>query len=132
MDQIYISDKPGKSPMDMNLIPEYEGEEGGGTGSILIDPVTVQNMGIKTTTVQRKDIHKKIRAVGTVTYNEEKLYTVNSKISGWIERLYVNYTGQFFKKHEPILEIYSPELVSAQEEYLLALKNKELVRESSF
>ncbi len=132
MDPTYISDKPGKSPMGMDLIPVYEGEEGGGTGSILIDPVTVQNMGIKTTTVQRRDIHKNIRAVGTVTYNEEKLYTVNSKISGWIEKLYVNYTGQFVKKGEPLLEIYSPELVSAQEEYLLALKNKELAKESSF
>ena len=132
MDPTYISDKPGKSPMGMDLIPVYEGEEGGGTGSILIDPVTVQNMGIKTTTVQRKDLNKKIRTVGTVTYNEEKLYTVNSKISGWIEKLYVNYTGQIVKKGEPLLEIYSPELVSAQEEYLLAIKNKELVKESSF
>lgn len=132
MDATYISDKPGKSPMGMDLIPVYEDEEGGGTGSILIDPVTMQNMGIKTTTVQRRDIHKKIRAVGTVTYNEEKLYTVNSKISGWIEKLSVNYTGQFVKRGEPLLEIYSPDLVSAQEEYLLALKNKELAKESSF
>jgi len=132
MDPTYISDKPGKSPMGMDLVPVYEGEEGGGTGSILIDPITVQNMGIKTTTVQRRDIQGKIRAVGTITYNEEKLYTVNSKISGWIEKLYVNYTGQFIKKGQPLLEIYSPDLVSAQEEYLLALKNRELAQASSF
>ena len=132
MDPTYISDKPGKSPMGMDLIPVYEGEEGGGVGSILIDPATVQNMGIKTELVQRRDLVRTIRAVGTITYNEEKLYTVNSKISGWIEKLYVNYTGQLVRKGQPLMDIYSPELVSAQEEYLLALKNKELVQESSF
>jgi len=132
MDPTYISDKPGKSPMGMDLIPVHEGEEGGGAGSILIDPVTVQNMGIKTEAVQRRDLTKTIRAVGTITYNEEKLFTVNSKISGWIEKLYVNSTGQVVQKGQPLLDIYSPDLVSAQEEYLLALKNKELVKESSF
>ncbi|MBN2013253.1 efflux RND transporter periplasmic adaptor subunit [candidate division KSB1 bacterium] len=118
--------------MGMDLVPVYEGDEGGRTGSILIDPVTVQNMGIKTTTVQRKDMKKTIRAVGTVTYDEEKLYTVNSKISGWIEKLYVNFTGQAVKKGEPLLDIYSPDLVSAQEEYLLAIKNKNMLNESAF
>jgi RND family efflux transporter MFP subunit len=132
MDPTYISNKPGKSPMGMDLIPVYEGEEGGGAGSILIDPATVQNMGVKTESVQRKDLMRTIRAVGTITYDEEKLYTVNSKISGWIEKLYVNYTGQVVRKGQPLLDIYSPDLVSAQEEYLLALKNKELVKESSF
>ena len=121
-----------RAPMGMDLIPVYEGEEGGGAGSILIDPATVQNMGIKTETVQRRDLSKTIRAVGTVAYNEEKLFTINSKISGWIEKLYVNSTGQVVRKGQPLMDIYSPDLVSAQEEYLLALKNKELVKESSF
>ena len=118
--------------MGMDLIPVHEGDEGGGAGSILIDPATVQNMGIKTETVQRRDLTKTIRAVGTITYNEERLFTVNSKISGWIEKLYVNSTGQVVKKGQRLMDIYSPELVSAQEEYLLALKNKELVKGSSF
>ncbi|MBN2091713.1 efflux RND transporter periplasmic adaptor subunit [candidate division KSB1 bacterium] len=132
MDPTYISDKPGKSPMGMDLVPVYEGEEGGGTGSILIDPATEQNMGIRTAVVKRQDVYRTIRTVGTVTYNEEKLYTVNSKISGWIENLNVNYTGQLVRKGEPLLEIYSPDLVSAQEEYLLALKNRDMMKESSF
>ena len=132
MDPTYISDKPGKSPMGMDLIPVYEGDEGSGSGSIRIDPITVQNMGIKITTVQRKTLTKSIRTVGTVTYDEKKLYTVNSKISGWIEKLYVNTTGQFVRKGEPLLDIYSPELVSAQEEYLLALENQDALKTSPF
>ena len=132
MDPAYISDKPGKSPMGMDLIPVYEGEESGASGSILIDPITVQNMGIKTALVQRKDLSRTLRAVGIIAYNEERLYKVNAKVSGWIEKLHVNYTGQTIHKGQPLLEIYSPDLVSAQEEYLLALKNKELVKESAF
>jgi Cu(I)/Ag(I) efflux system membrane fusion protein/cobalt-zinc-cadmium efflux system membrane fusion protein len=132
MDPAYISDKPGKSPMGMDLIPVYDGEESSASGSILIDPITVQNMGIKTAPVQRKDLSRTLRAVGIIAYNEERLYKVNAKVSGWIEKLHVNYTGQTIHKGQPLLEIYSPDLVSAQEEYLLALKNKELVKESAF
>ena len=132
MDPSYISETPGKSPMGMDLVPVYEGEEGGGSGSILIDPTTVQNMGIKLAPVQRRDMQRTIRAVGTITYNEENLYVVNSKISGWIEKLFVNSTGQQVKKGEPLLEIYSPDLVSAQEEYLLAIKNADAVQTSAF
>jgi RND family efflux transporter MFP subunit len=121
MDPTMRSDKPGKSPMGMDMVPVYEGEEGGG---IKIDPTTVQNIGVRYETAQRRMLSKTIRTVGKVDYDERKLYYVNAKISGWIDKLYVNYTGKFVRKGEPLLEIYSPELVSAEEEYIIALKYK--------
>ncbi len=76
--------------------------------------------------VTRKDLSRTIRTVGLVAYEESKQFSVNSKIDGWVERLYVNETGQFVKKGSALLEIYSPALVSAQEEFLLARNNSAL------
>lgn len=130
MDPTYIRDEPGKSPMGMDLIPVYEDEVAQGT-TVTIDPVTIQNMGVRTATVTRRDIARTISTVGLVGYDETRQYSVNSKIMGWVERLYINETGQKVKKGEPLLEIYSPELVSAQEEYLLALAGYERTSGSS-
>ena len=66
-----------------------------------------------------------IRAVGLVTYNERLLNTITTKVTGWVEQLYHRVTGEPIRKGQPLLSIYSPELVSAQEEYLLALKGQE-------
>lgn len=132
MDPTEIYDKPGKSKMGMDLVPVYNDEASGSVGAVVIDPVTIQNMGVRYTTVQKMDFNREIRAVGIVKYNEENLYTINSKISGWIEKLYVDYTGKIVLKGQPLLEIYSPELVSTQEEYLLALNNQQAVSSSSF
>ena len=126
-----IYDKPGKSAMGMDLIPVYEDQVSSGS-AVQIDPVTEQNMGVRTATVHRTDFKRSIRTVGKIDYNEENIYIVSSKISGWIEKLHVDYTGKAVRKGEPLLEIYSPELVITQQEYLLALKNKQLVRESQF
>ena len=84
MDPTYIRDKPGKSPMGMDLVPVYADQVSAGA-SIKIDPVTLQNMGIQTVMAQRQTLTKKIRAVGIVTYKEPQQYSVNSKISGWVE-----------------------------------------------
>ncbi|MBI5473563.1 MAG: efflux RND transporter periplasmic adaptor subunit [Ignavibacteriae bacterium] len=121
MDPTMRSDKPGKSPMGMDMVPVYEGEEGGG---IKIDPTTVQNIGVRYETAQRRNLSKTIRTVGKVDYDERKLFYVNTKISGWIDKLYADYTGKFVRKGDRLLEIYSPELVSAEEEYIIALKYK--------
>ncbi len=133
MDPTEIYDRPGKSKMGMDLIPVYEDEaELGAGGTVRIDPVTVQNMGIRITRVKKRDFHKVIRTVGYIEYNEKTLYTVSPKISGWIERLYVDFTGKMVFPGQPLLEIYSPELVTTQEEYLLALNNLKLVNKTSF
>ena len=130
MDPTYIRNEPGQSPMGMDLIPVYEDEVSDGA-IVTVDPVTIQNMGIRTSYVTRRDIRRTISTVGLVGYDESGQYSVNSKINGWVERLHVSKTGQDVTKGEPLLEIYSPELVTAQEEYLLALAGYESTKGSS-
>lgn len=132
MDPTEIYDKSGKSKMGMDLIPVYEGEGAGGAGSITIDGALQQNMNLRIAKVERRDISNVIRAYGRVTYAEDKEFSVNTKISGWIEKLYVNTSGQKVRKGQPLLEIYSPELVSTQEEYLLALNNYDKLASSPY
>jgi Cu(I)/Ag(I) efflux system membrane fusion protein/cobalt-zinc-cadmium efflux system membrane fusion protein len=124
MDPKYIRNEPGKSPMGMDLVPVYEeaGEEKEPSSTIRIDPVTAQNMGVRMTKVARKPLIKHIRTVGNITYDETRIYTMNTKFNGWIENLYVGFVGEKVKKGQPLFDIYSPELVTAQEEYLLALQ----------
>ncbi len=124
MDPTYISDKPGKSPMGMDLIPVYEDEVTGAGNVLSINPLVTQNMGVRTEEVITGPLHRVIRTVGHLEYDETKIGTVNLKVSGWVEKAYVDRTGEMVKKGEPLIDIYSPELVSAQEEYLLALKGR--------
>ena len=130
MDPTYISPVPGKSPMGMDLVPVYEGEEAFGA-TVRINPVVEQNMGVRTAPVVRKTLHQKIRTVGRVDYNESKVAHIHTKFTGWIEQTYVNTTGQRVKRGEALLEIYSPQLVTAQEEYLDAWNNINRLREGS-
>lgn len=126
----YTSDKPGKAPdCGMDLVPVYEGEEN--EQGIKIDPVTVQNIGVKTEEVARRTLTKTIRTSGAVDYDETRLYTINTKFMGWVEKLYVDYTGKAVRQGEPLLDIYSPELVSTQEEYLQAFRYREKLQQSS-
>ena len=120
MDPRYRRDGPGKSPMGMDLVPVYEG--GGKKGLIEIDPVVVQNMGVRIARVRRGRVTRQIRTVGTVRVAEDKVSVVNLRFSGWIEQLRVNETGVHVEKGQALFDVYSPELVSAQQEYLLALR----------
>ena len=134
MDPTYIRNEPGKSPMGMDLVPVYE-EEGGEkepASTIRIDPVTIQNMGVRMGRVKRKPLVKHIRAFGNITYDERRIYAVNTKFNGWIEKLYVNFIGETVKKGQPLFDIYSPELVTAQEEYLLSLQHNASLKESPY
>jgi len=90
---------------------------------ISIDPITSQNMGVRTEAAARRMLSRTIRTIGLIDYAEDRQFSVNSKIEGWIEKLYVNQEGQMVKLGQPLMEIYSPELVAAQQEYLLALEN---------
>ena len=117
----YTSDKPGKAPdCGMDLVPVYEGENN--LGGIKIDPVTVQNIGVKTEVINKRQLEKTIRTTGRIDYDETRVYTVNTKIMGWVEKLHVDYSGQVVRKGDPLLEIYSPELVTTQQEYLQAIR----------
>lgn len=129
MDPTYISPKPGKSPMGMDLVPVYEGEEAFGA-TVRIDPTIEQNMGIRTVAVKRRDLAQTIRAVGRIDYDESRVAHVHTKFTGWIEKTYVNTTGQRVRKGERLLDIYSPQLVSAQDEFLDAVKNLAAANES--
>jgi len=125
MDATHISDKPGKSPMGMDLVPVYEdGAPGGASGTISIDPVVVQNMGVRLERVARQPLFRHIRTVGEVTVGEDEISVVNLRFSGWVEKIHADKTGDPVEKGETLFEIYSPELVAAQEEYLLTLRRQ--------
>ena len=126
----FTSDKPGKSPdCGMDMVPVYEGESD--TKGIKIDPVTVQNIGVQIEEVERHSLNKVIRTSGKVDYDERKVYSVNSKIMGWVDKLYIDFMGKVVRKGEPLMELYSPELVTTQEEYLQALKYQKTMVQSS-
>lgn len=122
MDPNEIRNAPGKDTMGMDLIPVYEDEAAGGP-SIRIDPVTEQNMGLRIATVRRGPLVKSIRTVGAVQYDERSLGAVTTKVSGWVQKVYVSETGAQVHKGDRLFDLYSPELYSAQEEYLVALRD---------
>ena len=135
MDANYKRDKPGKSPMGMDLVPVYDDDGKGpdeGPGTIRISADVVNNLGVRTTTARYKALHTKISTVGYVTYNEDKLVHIHPRVQGWVEKLYVKATGDPVVKNQPLYDIYSPELVNAQKELLLALdrKNSRLITAS--
>ncbi|MDP3181483.1 MAG: efflux RND transporter periplasmic adaptor subunit [Desulfobaccales bacterium] len=133
MDPRNVSDRPGKAPCGMDMVPVYEtGGEEAAPGTIAVDPNTLQSMGVRTAKVEVKDLSRTIRAVARVTYDERRLTVVNTKVNGWVDRLFARVTGDPIRKGQPLLSIYSPELVSTQQEYLLALKNLKSVGQSPF
>jgi len=101
-------------------------------GTVQISPERQQLIGVRIGTVEPRALQKVIRTVGRIDYDEKRIGIVSPKISGWIEELYADFTGRFVRKGEPLLTIYSPELVSTQEEYLLALKARQDWSKSPF
>ena len=116
-----VQDTPGNCPIcGMKLTQNKAGAAA--SQAIAVDPVTTQNMGIRTALVTRGPLRRTIRTVGAIDYNETAMEDVTTKFKGWIERLYVDATGQQVHRGDPLFEIYSPELYSAQREYLLAIE----------
>jgi Cu(I)/Ag(I) efflux system membrane fusion protein len=135
MDPAYKRDKAGKSPMGMDLVPVYAEPNGGvgaDTGTIRISPDVVNNLGVRTATAQRMALPLEIKTVGYVKYDEDLLVHIHPRVQGWIESLYVKASGDPVTRGQALYEIYSPELVNAQEEFVLALgrSNKRLVQAS--
>ncbi len=130
MDPGYVRDKPGKAPCGMDMVPVYEdaGEEAPGT--IKVSAATLQSMGVRTAKVEVRPLSRLTLAVGLVNFNERNLSTVTTKVNGWLERLYVNATGDPVRKGQALVSIYSPELVSSQEEYLQAVRNLKAMKNS--
>lgn len=133
MDANYRRDKPGKSPMGMDLIPYY-GDEGGGNdegpGTVRINSDVVNNLGVRTDVARMRPLHFEINTVGYVAYDEDFLVHIHPRIEGWIEKLYIKAEGDRVEKGQALYDIYSPALVNAQEELLLALSrnNKRLIQ----
>lgn len=125
MDPSFISDKPGKSPMGMDLVAVYEDELATRAGStVFIDPAVVQNMGVRLERVERQSLFRHIRTIGEVEVGEDLVSVVNLRFSGWVEQIHVDRTGDRIEAGQTLFEIYSPDLVASQEEYLLALRSQ--------
>jgi Cu(I)/Ag(I) efflux system membrane fusion protein len=110
---------PKKDTMGMDYIPVYA-DEGGAAGTVKIAPERIQTLGVRTEPVARRSLARAVRAVGTVAADERRVGVINPKVEGWIERVLVSTTGQAVRPGEALAEIYSPDLVLAQQEYLIA------------
>jgi Cu(I)/Ag(I) efflux system membrane fusion protein len=123
-------DKPGKSPfMDMQLVPVYADEGAENASGVSIDPRMQQNLGVRLAEVTRGHLGATIKAVGSVAYNENELVLVQARSNGFVEKLYVRATLEAVRKGQPLAQVYVPEWVAAQEEFLTvkAMSNSSLL-----
>ena len=123
MDPSFVRDRPGKSPMGMDLVPVYADEVDSQPGVVRIDPIVVNNLGVRTALAERGSLSRRIETVGYVGYDEESLAEVHTRVDGWIEKLSVTATGDPVEKGQVLFELYSPTLVNAQEEFLAVLRS---------
>ncbi len=118
---------PRKDEMGMDYVPVYEGGDGAGgaaSGGVYVDPRMAQSSGVRVEEVRVRRMSKVIRTVGHVTYDERRLHDLNAKVQGWIDKLYVDYTGKPVRRGDPLMAVYSPALFSTQQDYLLALRHR--------
>lgn len=127
------SPTPKKDSMGMDYIPVYADEErdSGAKNQIRISTEKVQKLGVRTEVAAMRDLSRAVRAVGRFRLDERRIASVTAKFDGYIEKLYVNATGQPVRPGQPLMQIYSPELVSAQEEYLIAWRGRQSLRQGS-
>ncbi len=123
MDGSYRRDSPGKSPMGMDLVPVYADAADKQPGVVSIDATIVNNLGVRTAKAQRGQLSQLIETVGYVSYDEDTVQHVHTRVEGWIEKLATKATGDPVEKGQLLFELYSPTLVNAQEEYLIALRS---------
>ncbi|WP_261842017.1 efflux RND transporter periplasmic adaptor subunit [Aliamphritea ceti] len=127
MDPNFRKDKPGLSPMGMDLVPFY-GDDGGdesGPGTIRISSEVVNNLGVRTAPARVSQLSLQVNTVGYVQYNQDEMVHVHPRVEGWLEKVYVKSAGETVEKGQPLYELYSPELVNAQEELLFAFSRKD-------
>jgi len=121
---------PKKDEMGMDYLPVYENELVD-KRQIQISPEKIQKLGVKTATVAKRTLTRSIRALGSIQIDERRIHAVTPKFEGWVQRLYVNATGQTVKRGQPLLEVYSPELMTAQQEYLIARQGQQALQQGS-
>ena len=117
-----MGDMKGTDAKSMQGMGGMPGMSTAPTGTVAIPAVTRQLIGVRTVPVTYAPLEQEIRAVGTVEYDERKLTKVNLRVSGWIEQVFVNAIGQSVRAGQPLLTLYSPDLLATQDEYLLAVK----------
>lgn len=126
---------PKKDPMGMDYIPVYEGEgedeaAPASSGQIRISTEKIQKLGVRTEKASLRAIGKQVRAAGRIEPDERRTYIIAPKFEGYVERLHVNATGQAVGKGQPLFEVYSPELASAQREYAIAAQGVQALKEA--
>jgi len=129
MDDSYRRDKPGKSPMGMDLVPVYATDNAGlgesnerTPGTVMIPPNVQHNMGVKVEPVRIGTLQQTITTLGNVAYDEDSIVHIHPRVSGWVDTLFIKSQGEQVKKGQALYTLYSPELVNAQEQYVLALR----------
>ncbi len=131
----YKSDKPGIAPdCGMKLVPIYAGEAPSGSlppGGVQISSARQQLMGVTTAAAEYRAIDKSVHATGQVAIDESRQVSVHVRTTGWIQKVFVDYTFQYVAKGDPLFTLYSPEIFAAEQEYLLALKAKQQLATSS-
>ncbi len=131
----YKSPKPGTAPdCGMDLVPKYADEEAVSMvpGSVMISAAKQQLIGVRTVQAQRETLVRDVRTTAQIAADESKIAHVHVKINGFIEQVFVDYVGQLVKKGQPLFTIYSPDLVSTQEEYLIAKRGEKTLGTSQF
>ncbi len=128
-DPKYTADKPGLNPESGNTLEPVYAEDATAVpaGTIRVPIERQQLAGVKFGTAEWTDSTRSIRTVGSVTYDETRVAMVHSRVEGWVERVFVDFTGDFVKKGQPLLTIYSPELLASQQELLLARRARDLM-----
>jgi RND family efflux transporter MFP subunit len=114
------SPTPKKDPMGMEYVPVYEGGEPNTRGSIVVSTEKMQRLGVRTAKVERRALDAAVRTTGRIEVDERRQFTITPKFEGYVERLYVNATGQFVARGDRLLDAYSPDLLAAQREYAIA------------
>lgn len=136
MNPTFRSPKPGTATDGMPLVPRYADEEEATAnmpvGTVKVPEGKQQLIGVTTAIVQREPLFRTIRAVAQLTADETKLAHVHLKVTGWIDKVYVDYIGQLVKKGQPLFTLYSPDLVSTEQEYLIARRGKQYLGDSTF
>lgn len=122
---------PKKDWMGMDYIAVREGEEPGSDTAVTISTAKVQRLGVRTEPAAMRELTRTVRAVGTVEADERREWVISTKFEGWIEKLHVNVTGQKVRRGEPLMEVYAPELVAAEREYLLAWQSQKNMASAS-
>ncbi|MEO6743911.1 MAG: efflux RND transporter periplasmic adaptor subunit [Caldimonas sp.] len=128
------SPTPKKDPMGMDYVPVYEGEdepkESGSPNQIRIGTEKIQKLGVRVEAAGMRQLGRSVRAAGRVEPDERRVFAVSPKFEGYVERLHVNVTGQPVAKGQPLFEVYSPELVSAQREYAIAMQGVQAMKDA--